>query len=114
MRGTITLCAPPVVTAEGSYSYAGLGYAKPHASTQIANGVSTTSTSKINLETDCAKCVVALMAHRHIGSTARCCDVSDDTLRNAVELVRGSQDDVRGTNCHQPRDSHVMLCGVAK
>ena len=28
-----------------------------------------------------------LMGHRHIGTTALYCDVSDETLRNAVELV---------------------------
>jgi integrase/recombinase XerD len=28
-----------------------------------------------------------LMGHRHIGTTALYCDVSEDTLRNAVELV---------------------------
>ena len=30
---------------EGSYSYAGIGYANPHAVTQIANGLSTTTYS---------------------------------------------------------------------
>ncbi len=28
-----------------------------------------------------------LMGHQHIGTTALYCDVSDDTLRKAVELV---------------------------
>jgi len=28
-----------------------------------------------------------LMGHKHIGTTALYCDVSDDTLRKAVELV---------------------------
>jgi len=27
------------------------------------------------------------MGHKHIGTTALYCDVSDDTLRKAVELV---------------------------
>jgi integrase/recombinase XerD len=33
------------------------------------------------------KTIQLLMGHRHIGTTALYCDVSDDTLRNAVELV---------------------------
>jgi site-specific recombinase XerD len=28
-----------------------------------------------------------LMGHRHIGTTALYCDVSDDVLQNAVDLV---------------------------
>jgi integrase/recombinase XerD len=28
-----------------------------------------------------------LMGHRHIGTTALYCEVSDETLRNAVELL---------------------------
>jgi integrase/recombinase XerD len=28
-----------------------------------------------------------LMGHRHIGTTALYCDMSDETMRNAVELV---------------------------
>src|SRR5271165_4905385 len=32
-----------VAPEEGSYSYAGTGYANPHAVTQIANGLSTTT-----------------------------------------------------------------------
>jgi hypothetical protein len=30
-----------------------------------------------------------LMGHRHIGTTALYCDVSEDTLRNAVEVFGG-------------------------
>jgi integrase/recombinase XerD len=33
------------------------------------------------------KTIQKLMGHRHIGTTALYCDVSDETLRNAVELV---------------------------
>ncbi|MGB7792097.1 MAG: hypothetical protein WBL39_12895, partial [Terrimicrobiaceae bacterium] len=31
------------LNVSGSYSYAGTGYANPHALTQIANGISTTT-----------------------------------------------------------------------
>ena len=33
------------------------------------------------------KTIQKLMGHRHIGTTALYCEVSDETLRNAVELV---------------------------
>jgi len=33
------------------------------------------------------KTIQKLMGHRHIGTTSLYCDVSDETLRNAVELL---------------------------
>jgi integrase len=44
------------------------------------SGVRRTFASRLNT-------IQKLMGHRHIGTTALYCDVSEDTLRNAVELV---------------------------
>jgi site-specific recombinase XerD len=35
------------------------------------------------------KTIQRLMGHKHIGTTALYCEVSEDTMRKAVELVQG-------------------------
>jgi integrase/recombinase XerD len=42
---------------------------------------------RLNAKSVGARTIQKLMRHRHIGTTALYCDVSEDTLRNAVELV---------------------------
>jgi integrase/recombinase XerD len=46
-----------------------------------------TFATRLNAKGVGMRTIQKLMGHRHIGTTALYCDVSDDTLRNAVELV---------------------------
>lgn len=46
-----------------------------------------TFATRLNAKGVGMRTIQKLMGHRHIGTTAIYCDVSDDTLRNAVELV---------------------------
>jgi integrase/recombinase XerD len=46
-----------------------------------------TFATKLNAKGIGMRTIQKLMGHRHIGTTALYCDVSEDTLRNAVELV---------------------------
>jgi integrase/recombinase XerD len=46
-----------------------------------------TFATKLNAKGVGMRTIQKLMGHRHIGTTALYCDVSDDTLRNAVSLV---------------------------
>jgi integrase/recombinase XerD len=46
-----------------------------------------TFATRLNAKGVGMRTIQKLMGHRHIGTTARYCDVSEDTLRNAVELV---------------------------
>jgi len=46
-----------------------------------------TFATRLNAKGVGMRTIQSLMGHRHIGTTALYCDVSDDTLRNAVELV---------------------------
>ena len=46
-----------------------------------------TFATRLNAKGVGMRTIQKLMGHRHIGTTAMYCDVSDDTLRNAVELV---------------------------
>lgn len=46
-----------------------------------------TFATRLNAKGVGMRTIQKLMGHRHIGTTALYCDVSEDTLRNAVELV---------------------------
>jgi integrase/recombinase XerD len=46
-----------------------------------------TFATRLNAKGVGMRTIQKLMGHRHIGTTALYCDVSDDTLRNAVELI---------------------------
>jgi integrase/recombinase XerD len=46
-----------------------------------------TFATRLNAKGVGMRTIQKLMGHRHIGTTALYCDVSDETLRNAVELV---------------------------
>lgn len=46
-----------------------------------------TFATRLNAKGVGMKTIQRLLGHRHIGTTALYCDVSEDTLRNAVELV---------------------------
>ena len=46
-----------------------------------------TFATRLNAREVGMKTIQKLMGHKHIGTTALYCDVSDDMLRNAVELV---------------------------
>jgi integrase/recombinase XerD len=46
-----------------------------------------TFATRLNAKGVGMKTIQKLLGHRHIGTTALYCDVSEDTLRNAVELV---------------------------
>jgi len=46
-----------------------------------------TFATRLNAKGIGMKTIQRLMGHQHIGTTALYCEVSDDTLRNAVELV---------------------------
>jgi integrase/recombinase XerD len=46
-----------------------------------------TFATRLNAKGIGMRTIQKLMGHRHIGTTALYCDVSEDTLRNAVELV---------------------------
>ena len=46
-----------------------------------------TFATRLNAKGVGMRTIQKLMGHRHIGTTALYCDVSDDTMRNAVELV---------------------------
>jgi integrase/recombinase XerD len=46
-----------------------------------------TFATRLNAKGVGMRTIQKLMGHRHIGTTALYCDVSDDMLRNAVELV---------------------------
>ena len=43
--------------------------------------------TRLNAKGTGMKTIQRLMGHGHISTTALYCEVSDDTLRNAVELV---------------------------
>jgi integrase/recombinase XerD len=62
--------------------YAGLrvGEKSPHSGRR-------TFATRLNAKGVGMRTIQKLMGHRHIGTTALYCDVSEDTLRNAVELV---------------------------
>jgi integrase/recombinase XerD len=46
-----------------------------------------TFATRLNAKGVGMRTIQKLMGHRHIGTTALYCDVSEDTLRNAVEFV---------------------------
>jgi integrase/recombinase XerD len=46
-----------------------------------------TFATRLNAKGVGMRTIQKLMGHRHIGTTALYCEVSDDTLRNAVELI---------------------------
>jgi integrase/recombinase XerD len=46
-----------------------------------------TFATRLNAKGVGMRTIQKLMGHRHIGTTALYCDVSEDTLRTAVELV---------------------------
>ncbi|MGA7530851.1 MAG: site-specific integrase, partial [Pseudolabrys sp.] len=46
-----------------------------------------TFATRLNAKGIGMRTIQRLMGHKHIGTTALYCDVSEDTLRNAVELV---------------------------
>jgi integrase/recombinase XerD len=46
-----------------------------------------TFATRLNAKGVGMRTIQKLMGHRHVGTTALYCDVSEDTLRNAVELV---------------------------
>ena len=46
-----------------------------------------TFATRLNAKGVGMRTIQKLMGHRHIGTTAAYCDVSDETMRNAVELV---------------------------
>ena len=46
-----------------------------------------TFATRLNAKGVGMRTIQKLMGHRHIGTTALYCDVSEDTLRNAVEVV---------------------------
>ena len=46
-----------------------------------------TFATRLNAKGVGMRTIQKLMGHRHIGTTALYCDVSDEQLRNAVELV---------------------------
>jgi integrase/recombinase XerD len=47
----------------------------------------TAITTRLNAKGVGMRTIQKLMGHRNLGTTALCCDVSDEALRNAVELV---------------------------
>ena len=61
------------------YSIAGIG-------TSSHSGRRTFAT-RLNAKGVGMRTIQKLMGHRHIGTTALYCDVTDDVMRNAVELV---------------------------
>ena len=46
-----------------------------------------TFATRLNAKGIGMRTIQKLMGHKHIGTTALYCDVSEDTLRNAVEVV---------------------------
>jgi integrase/recombinase XerD len=49
--------------------------------------VGTAIATRLNAKGVGMRTIQKLMGHRNIGTTALYCDVSDETMRNAVELV---------------------------
>jgi integrase/recombinase XerD len=46
-----------------------------------------TFATRLNAKGIGMRTIQKLMGHKHIGTTALYCDVSEDTLRNAVEVI---------------------------